>query len=86
MTLQGEKKNLIFFAKVTPKRVWFRTKNAENFPKFFFYQVPNRNILKVTKYQHHMTVFKKVTVEIVRAWRNPPPPPPPGMNRVKKLF
>ena len=35
---------LIFFAKMTPKRVWFRTKNAENFPKFFLYQVPNRNI------------------------------------------
>ena len=71
MTLRGKKKFLIFFAKVTPKRVWFRTKNAENF-------LPNRNILKVTKYQHHMTVFKKLTVEIVRAWRNPPPPPPPA--------
>ena len=33
-----------FFAKVTPKRLWFRTKNAENFLKFFLYQVPNRNI------------------------------------------
>ena len=50
----------------------------ENFQIFFLYQVPNRNILKVTKYQHHMTVFKKLTVEIVRAWRNPPPPPPPA--------
>ena len=78
MTLQ-RKKNffLYFFAKVTQKRVWFRTKNAENFPIFFSYQVPNRNILKVTKYQHHMTVFKKLTVQMVRAWRNPPPPPPP---------
>ena len=43
--------------------------------------------LKVMKYQHHMTVFKKLTVEIVRAWRNPPPPPPPpGTNRVKRSF
>ena len=69
-----KKKVFFFFAKVTPKRVWFWTKNAENFPKIFFYQVPNRDILKVTKYQHHMTIFKKLTVEIVRAWRNPPPP------------
>ena len=59
----GEKK--FFFAKVTPKRVWFRTKNAENFfcTKYLI------ETLKVTKYQHHMTVFKKLTVEIVRAWR-----------------
>ena len=47
----------------------------KKFFNFFLYQVPNRNILKVTKYQHHMTVFKKLTVVIVRAWRNPPPPP-----------
>ena len=63
MTLRGKQIFLIFFCKSDPK-------NAENFPKFFLYQVPNRNILKVTKYQHHMTVFKKLTVEIVRAWRN----------------
>ena len=40
----GIKKFFFFFAKVTPKRVWFWTKNAENFPKIFFYQVPNRDI------------------------------------------
>ena len=28
-----------------------------------------------------MTIFEKLTAEIVRAWRDPPPPP--GMNRVK---
>ena len=75
MTLRGKKFYFNFFCKSDPKRVWFRTKNAENLPKCFLYQVPNRKILKVTKYQHHMTVFKKLTVEIVRAWRNPLPPP-----------
>ena len=29
------KKVFVFFAKVTPKRVWLRTKNAENFQNFF---------------------------------------------------
>ena len=42
-----------FFAKVTPKRVWFRTKNAENFLKFFCTKYLIET-LKVTKYQHHI--------------------------------
>ena len=61
MTLQGKKN--FFFAKVTPKRLWFRTKNVE----IFFSTKYLIETLKVTKYQHHMTVFKKLTVEIVRA-------------------
>ena len=67
-----------FFAKVTPKRAtpFFLGPKTPKIFQIYFVPSTNSNILKVTKYQHHMTVFKKLTVEIVRAWRNPPPPPP----------
>ena len=41
----GKKFFFVVVAKVTPKRVWFRTKNAQNFQKRFLDQVPNRKIL-----------------------------------------
>ena len=79
MTLRGKN---FFFCKSDPKKgVVLGPKTPKIFQNFFSTKYLIET-LKVTKYQQHMTVFKKLTVEIVRAWRNPPPPPP-GMNRVK---
>ena len=76
----------MFFLQKWPKKVWFRTKNAQNFQKKVLEvleQVPNRKILKVTKYQHHMTMFEKLAAENCKSVAESAPPPPPGMNRVK---
>ena len=58
MTLRGKS----YPKKLPQKGCGLGPKTPKIFENFFLYQVPNRNILKVTKYQHHMTVFKKLTV------------------------
>ena len=74
----GKKKFIFIFLQKWPQKgCGLGPKTPKIFQNFFSTMYLIENILKVTKYQHHMTVFKKWTVEMVRAWRNPPPPPPP---------